>query len=327
VKAVGARHPGGPEVLEIRDLPEPHAGHGEVTIEVAYAGLNFAEIMGRRGDHGPVADPFVPGLEVAGHIATVGEGVNDLRVGQAVCAFTDVGGYAELARAQSALTFPVDDDSADGLLRAACTPTIAITAWSLLRHAGRLCAGETLLVHAAAGGLGTLVAQLARHLGAGQIIGTVGNATKARYARQFGYDHVLVRKNFAVRMAEISDGRGVDLVLDSVGGSTREQSLELVAPYGRLVACGNATQSEDFLASADKLMGLNASLVGYSIGSLAASTPQHVREAGLEVMAILQRGVARIDITEVVELDDIQTTHQRMEAGETMGKLAMRIAG
>jgi NADPH2:quinone reductase len=327
VKAVVARHPGGPEVLEIRDLPEPQARHGQVTIEVVYAGLNFAEIMGRRGDHGPVADPFVPGLEVAGHIATVGEGVSDVRVGQAVCAFTDVGGYAELARAHSALTFPVDDDSADGLLRAACTPTIAITAWSLLRHAGRLCAGETLLVHAAAGGLGTLVAQLARHLGAGQIIGTVGSATKALYAHQFGYDHVLVRNNFAVRMAEINDQRGVDLVLDSVGGSTRDQSLALLAPYGRLVACGNAAQSEDFLASAGKLMGLNASLVGYSIGSLAASAPQRVREAGLEAMAIMQRGVARIDITEVVELDDIQTTHQRMEAGETMGKLAMRIAG
>jgi NADPH2:quinone reductase len=327
VKAVVATRVGGPEVLEIRDLPEPQPGPGQVSIEVAYAGLNFADVMGRRGDLGPQADPFVPGMEIAGHIAAVGDDVGELQAGQAVCAFTDIGGYAEVAVAQAALTFAVDDDSPDGLLRAACTPTIGITAWSLLRHAGRLAVGETLLVHAAAGGLGTLVAQFARHLRAGTIIGTVGSAAKADYAHDFGYDDVLLREDFASRLAAMSDRPGLDLVLDSVGGPTREQSLRLLAPYGRLVACGNATQSKDFLAGAGKLMGLNASVVGYSVGALAASAPHLVREAGLEALDLLDRGIARIDITEIIELDDIRSTHRRMEAGQTLGKLAIRLAG
>jgi NADPH2:quinone reductase len=233
LKAVVATDIGGPEVLDLQELPEPTPAPGQVSIEVAYSGLNFAEVMGRRGDLGPQTDPFIPGLEVSGHVRSVGESVTGLTAGQAVCAFTDTGGYAEVALAQAALTFPINDDSPEGLLRAACSPTVGITAWSLLRHAGRIAAGETLLVHAAAGGLGTLVGQLAHHLGAGNIIGTVGSSAKADYAKSFGYDHILVRDDFRARLSGLNGGRGVDVVLEPVGGQTREQSLESLAPYGR----------------------------------------------------------------------------------------------
>jgi NADPH:quinone reductase len=326
VKAVVAARLGGPEVLELRDLPEPQPGPGQVSIDVAFAGLNFAEVMGRRGDLGPRDDPFVPGLEVSGRVRRVGEGVTVLRPGQPVCAFTDAGGYAEVAVAPAELTFPVAADGREALLRAACAPTVAITAWSLLRHAGRLAPGETLLVHAAAGGLGTLVAQFARHLGAGMVIGTIGDPAKAQYARGFGYDHVVARDDFRARVAELTGAAGVDVVLDSVGGRVSEESLAALAPYGRLVACGNASRAEDFRPSAGRLMSINASVVGYSIGWLAHTAPDRVRQAGIEALDLLDRGVARVDVTEVIELDELRGAHRRMEAGATRGKLALRVA-
>jgi NADPH2:quinone reductase len=326
VKAVVAAAFGGPEVLEVVELPEPQPGARQVSIEVAYAGVNFAEVMGRRGDLGPQTKPFVPGLEVAGRVRAVGRDVHGLEVGRPVCAFTDVGGYAEVALAHERLTFPVDSGDDESLLRAACAPTVATTAWSLLRHAARLARGETVLVHAAAGGLGSLLAQLAGHLGAGTIIGTVGRESKVVPARRYGYDHVLLREGFAPRVRELTNGRGVDIVLDSLGGDARKRSLELLAPYGRLVACGNATRSEHCAPSAARLMDLNASFVGYSIGSLAAAAPDLVRSAALEAFRLLNNGVAQLDITGVEPLDAIQTVHRRLEAGETCGKVAIRVA-
>jgi NADPH2:quinone reductase len=325
MRAVVAASYGGPDVLEIVDLPTPRPQPGQVSIDVAYAGVNFAEVMGRRGDLGPQRQPFVPGLEVAGHVRAVGRRVHDLAPGHPVCAFVDVGGYAEVALADARLTFPLASDDDESLLRAACAPTIATTAWSLLRHAGRLAPGETLLVHAAAGGLGTLLGQFARHLEAGTILGTVATEDKVRYAEGFGYDNVLGRAGFAPRVLELTNGRGVDVVLDSVGGVTREQSLELLAPFGRLIACGNATRSEPWSATAAQLMGLNASLVGYSIGALAAAAPELVRAAALEAFDLLERGAARIEITSIERLANIRDVHQRLEAGATRGKMALDV--
>lgn len=321
MNAVVADRPGGPEVLELRTLPAPRPGPGQLAIKVAYAGLNFAEVMGRRGDLGPRDDPFVPGLEVAGHVCELGAAVTDFALGQPVCAFVDEGGYAQQAIADARLTFTIPDDTDAGLMLAACTPTVGITAWSVLHRAARLSAGETVLVHAAAGGLGTLIGQLARELGAARVIGTVGSPAKVAYARAFGYHDVLLRERFATDLA------GVDVIIDSIGGAVREQSLDLLKPYGRLVVCGNATAEPDFRAGAGDLMSRNAAVVGYSIGRLATRAPLKVREAGLEVLRLLHSGAARIDITEVIELDDIRDAHERLENGRTQGKLVMRIDG
>jgi NADPH2:quinone reductase len=293
-----------------------------VSIDVAYAGLNFAEVMGRRGDLGVQSNPFVPGLEVSGRVRALGAGVSHLRTGQPVCAFTDTGGYAQVAIASAVLTFPVPGDDDDALLVAACAPTIGVTAWSLLRYAGRMAQGEALFVHAAAGGLGTLVGQFARHLGAGRIVGTVGTAEKRDYARRFGYDDVMLRDEFLARACAVEP---VDVVLDSVGGRTRARSLEVLKPYGRLVACGNASRSENGATRGGDLMGLNVSLVGYSIGNLAARAPERVRDAGIEALPLIFGGQVRIDVTEVLDFDAIRAAHERLEAGHTRGKLALRI--
>jgi NADPH2:quinone reductase len=254
-------------------------------------------------------------------VCELGPDVTDLAVGQPVCAFVDEGGYAQQAIADARLTFTIPDGSDAGLMMAACIPTVGITAWSVLHRAARLSAGETVLVHAAAGGLGTLLGQLARELGAARVIGTVGSPAKVAYARAFGYHDVLLRERFAADLA------GIDVIVDSIGGAVRKQSLDLLKPYGRLVVCGNATAEPDFRAGAGDLMSRNAAVVGYSIGWLATRAPIQVRDAGLEVLQLLHSGAARIDITEVIELDHIRDAHERLEHGRTQGKLVMRIDG
>jgi NADPH2:quinone reductase len=325
VKAVVAASAGGPEVLEERDLPEPSPGHGEVAIEVAYAGINFADVQRRRrGPDEHTGELVVPGLEVSGRVSALGAGVESLNVGQEVCAFTGIGGYAEVAVAPATLTIPLDQIGGLDLLTAACAPTVATTSWSLIHKAARLERGESVLIHAAAGGIGTVAGQLARDHGASPVLGTVGRPEKADYAAGFGYDAVIARDGFADAVRELTDGGGVDAVLDSIGGAVSEQSLEVLAPYGRLVTFGNASGGE-FRAVPGELMKRSVGVIGYSIGWLAETAPELVREVALSALGAIASGAAQIDVTEVVGPDDVADVHRRLESGETRGKLAIRL--
>lgn len=176
MQAVVVPRTGGPDVLELREVPAPKPGEGEVSIHVAYAGVNYSEVMARRGDFRAADLPFVPGLEVSGQIAAVGPGVTEFEAGQAVAAMTMIGGYAEVAVAKVPMVVAVPD--AIDLQTAAGFPIITPTAYALLVDVARLREGETVLVHAAAGGAGTMVGQIARYLGAGRVIGTVGSVDK-----------------------------------------------------------------------------------------------------------------------------------------------------
>src|SRR5712671_1061837 len=188
MRAIAVTAFGGPEVLQFTEVPEPQPGPGQVVIRVAYAGVNFAEIMGRRGDYHASTLPFVPGLEVSGHIHALGEGVAGLSIGQPVAAFTVTGGYAEY-----------------------------VAASALLTDVARVQPGESVLIHAASGGVGTVAVQIARLLGAGKLIGVVSREEKREYARSFGYDDVLLQEDFAGQVRELTGGRGADVILESIG--------------------------------------------------------------------------------------------------------------
>src|SRR4051812_19022037 len=170
MKAIMVHAFGGPETLRIDEQPDPQPGPGQVLIRVAATGVNFADIMARLGRyHGGSPPPFTPGLDVAGTITAVGDGVRELQVGQRVAAFPAGGGYAEQVLADPLLVYPLPD--ALDFDAAAAFPTIGVTAYNLLTICGRLQPGETVLIHAAAGGVGTTAVQLAKHLGAGRVIG------------------------------------------------------------------------------------------------------------------------------------------------------------
>lgn len=274
--------------------------------------------------------PFIPGLEVAGHIRALGEGVEGLRVGQPVAAFTMSGGYAEVALAQAILTFPLDGPGGTiDLTTAAGFPTIVPTAYDLLVRVARLQRGESVLIHAAAGGVGIIAGQIARHLGAGLIIGTVSSLKKAIYARSFGYDQVILRDDFLQGVRGLTNGRGVDIVLEGVGEPARSQSLSILAPFGRLVIFGNASDGvgrpQDIPLTPGTFLAENKAIMGYSIGSLSSSAPHLVAATARQTLDLIAHSQVRIDITDILPLEQAGEAHRRLESRETTGKLLLRV--
>lgn len=223
MKAVVIPHFGRADVLAVREMPVPEPGPGEVAINVAYAGVNYAEVLYRRGVV-DVSLPFIPGIEVSGTIRALGEGVSGLRVGQSVAALTIVksGGYAEVVVTAAALTFPLDElKGTVDLVTAAAFPSNTTTAYLILSEVARIEPGETVLIHAAAGGVGSALGQVALCLGAGNIIGTIGSEEKREYTKSLGYTHAILRQSFVEQVQRVTEGSGVNIVVDPVGGSVR----------------------------------------------------------------------------------------------------------
>ncbi len=317
---------GEPEVLTMRELPDPHPGPQQVSIRVAYVGVNYADILARRNRYHDVELPFVPGMEVSGYIHEIGEGVAGLHAGQPVTAFTMRGGYAELVIAQANLTFPLDGTHGVlDLATAAAFPAVVPTAYDMLVYSARLQAGETVLIHSAAGGVGSVAGQLARYLRAGLVLGTVGSEQKVAYALSSGYDHVFLRDSFVEAVRTVTAGRGVDVVLDPSGEPTRSQSLSLLAPFGRLVVFGYASGNPDVPLEPRMLMAGNKAVVGYSISALNKTNPEHTAATIRRAIDLLVEGHIHIDITDVLPLEQAAIAHHRMESNTTTGKLLLRV--
>ncbi|MEU8899379.1 zinc-binding dehydrogenase [Nocardia sp. NPDC048505] len=318
MKAITIPEFGPAEVLRGAAAAIPEPGPGEVAIDVAYAGANFAEILYRRGVV-DVALPFVPGIEVSGYVRALGEGVEGLAVGQAVAALTIVagGGYAEVVVTAAELVVPVDERSLP-LATAAALPSNSTTAFLVLDRVARIEPGESVLVHAAAGGVGSQLGQAARLLGAGRVVGTVGSPEKIAVARTFGYDEVIVRD----RLAEAGE---FDIVVDMVGGPTRQASVERLAPMGRMVVMGNASGAADVGVSANELWFTNKTVSGFNLAAFAAADPGAAGAALRRAVAAASAGQLRIPV-ETLPMDQVIEAHRRIESGSTTGKLALAVA-
>jgi NADPH2:quinone reductase len=285
--------------------------------------------MARRGGLHRGRLPFIPGLEVSGHIVALGAGVEGLRVGQPVAAFTGAGGYAEVALAHATLTFPLDEaGNTVDLQTAAGFPTIVPTAYDLLVRVARLQQGETILIHAA-GGVGMVAGQIARHLGAGLTIGTVSTPEKARYATSFGYDRVMLYHGFLRSARELTKGHGVDIVLEAVGEPIRSQSLAILAPFGRLVIFWNARDDlgrpQDLPLTPGAFLTESKAIMGYSIGFLSQTAPHLVAETARRTLPLVAQGQVRIDITDILPLEQAGEAQHRLESRKTTGKLLLRV--
>lgn len=317
---------GDPDVLEMQDRPVPWPAMGQVGIRVAYASVNYADIMARRGQYHVVQFPAVPGIEVSGFIHALGEGVTGLRVGQPVAALTLVGGYAEFALASAVLTIPLDGfEKAVDLAQAAAFPVVGVTAYNLLADVARIRAGETVLIHAAAGGVGSVAVQIARYLGAGQIIGTVGSSEKVAYARSLGYDQVVLRADFVRKVQEITEGRGVDIILHAAGEPTRSQNLQLLAPLGRLVVFGNASAQPDLPLMPMDLLANNRAVLGYSFSGLTKRAPHMVAATARQALALLANDQMRVNVLRQLPLEQATEAHRLIEDGHTTGKLLLQV--
>jgi NADPH2:quinone reductase len=325
MKATVIAEYGDPTVLRVRDVPVPRPGAGEVAIDVAYAGVNYAEVMARRGALPPFQPPFVPGLEVSGTVRAVGDGVVGLRPGAPVCALTTRGGYAEVAIAPAALTYTLPGGADDDLRAGAAMPTIVPTAWALIHVVGRVRPGEAVLVHAAAGGVGIVAGQVARTAGAGRVLGVTSTDDKARYARRFGYDDVLCTDDWDERVRALGGGRGPDVILDSVGGDVRTRSFALLAPLGRLVLFGNASGAPEDGVPGGALRTQVKATLGWSITGLASVDPEAVARIARPAFAAVARGDVRVDVTDVFPLDDAARAHRLLEDRASTGKLLLAV--
>ncbi len=302
----------------VTEVEEPAPGPGQVAIRVAYAGIQWGDTMVRDG-HFSVPRPFVPGFEASGHIAAVGQGVESRQVGEPVTALTGSGAYAEVVLAPAVLTFGIGDMP---LRTAAGLGWGAPTAYDLINTVARVQPGERVLIHAAAGSVGTLAAQFARGAGADRIVGVVGTADRADYAARFGYDQLLLRKEFPATLGDDT----FDVILDPVGGSTRHAGLAQLAAHGRLVAYGNLATYEPVLADANDLLMRGTSLLTYNSNLLSQTYPERLADSARRAFGLVADGQVRVGITAEYDLKDLAIAVQRLAEGATHGKSILRVA-
>ena len=320
MRAVRVHQTGGPEVLSLESLDDPVPGPGEVLVRVEATGVNFIEIYQRKGIY-KTPLPSTPGEEGAGTVAAVGPGVTDVRVGDRVVSFNLKGSYAELALANANRLVVIPDDVSTH--DAAAVILQGITAHYLATSVYALQPGDTCLVHAAAGGVGLLLCQMAKRRNA-IVIGTVSSEEKAVLARGAGADEVIIytRQDFAAEVARITGGKLVQVVYDSVGATTFEKSLECIAPRGMMALFG---QSSGVVPPFDPLLLLRRGslfLTRPTIAHYAATRDELVWRAG-EVLGWVRDGSLSVRIDREVPLAEAGEAHRALEGRGTTGKVLL----
>ena len=276
----------GPTAVELVDVPEPTAAPDQVLVDVEVAGVSFPEVLQTRGAYQLKPElPFVPGSEVAGTVRSAPEG-SGLRAGQRVAAFPGLGGYAEVVAVPTAMVFPLPDrvSAAAG----AALPMNYLTVHFALTKRGRLVSGETVLVHGAAGGVGTAAVQLAAALGA-HVIAVTSSPDKAEVARSAGAHETVAADGFRDAVKELTAGRGVDLVVDPVGGDRFTDSLRSLATEGRLLVIG-FTGGDIPTVKVNRLLLNNISVVGVGWGAYWTSRVGYLQEQWAELLPLLEDG-------------------------------------
>lgn len=321
-KAIRIHEYGGPEVLRWEEVEVGDPGPGQLRVRHAAVGLNYIDVYHRTGLYPLPSLPWTPGMEGAGRVEAVGEGVTEFKVGDRVAyASPPVGAYAEvrLIPADRVVALPdaIDDSTAAAMMLQ------GMTAQYLLRRTYRVQPGDAILLHAAAGGVGLIASQWARHLDA-TVIGTVGSDEKAELARAHGCHHVIVytRENFVERVRDITAGQGVAVVYDSVGKETFMGSLDCLRPMGMMVSFGNASGpvppfEPGILAAKGSLFLTRPTLMTYT-----AKRPDLLASAA-ELFAVVQSGAVKIEVRQTYPLAETARAHRDLEARRTTGSTVL----
>ncbi|UWG48317.1 NADPH:quinone reductase or related Zn-dependent oxidoreductase [Halanaeroarchaeum sp. HSR-CO] len=321
MRAVAVTEYGDSEVLETVDRDVPDPGPGEVRVAVRAAGINFADIMQRRGHYqGGPRPPYVPGLEVAGVVDAVGEGVGR-DVGDEVMGFAETGGYAEYALANAAGLFDLPEGMS--FAEGAGFPVQFLTAHNCLFEWGGLESDESVLIHAAAGGVGTAAVQLADAAGA-IVFGTASTPEKLELAADLGCDHPIqyTAADFVEQVRDRTED-GVDLVLDGIGGETTTASLKALSHFGRMVSFG-AASGEPGRPNTSDLLFNNHTVIGYHLGQAMARDPTRVLQAVPKLTERLESGALSVIVGREFDLEEAATAQQFIEDRESTGKVVLR---
>lgn len=316
-------HTGPPEVFEWVEQDDPEAGPGEVVLDVDFAGVNFTDVRNRRGD-GLGVPPFVPGVEVAGRISQLGQGVPGLSVGQPVAAAPTGRGYAEKVVVAAHRVYPLPDSLVGRPESGALTGSLP-AAVRILRRGGRVRPDESVLIHGASGAVATALVQVAAAEGLGPVYGTAGSAPKQEWAGRFPYAAVFPTDDFVDEVRRITEGRGVDVVFDPVGGRVRQHSFEALARFGRLVHIGNASLAPETVPDATWLRARELSYVGYSSAQDHQHDPEPNDAIAREALELAATGRVDVAVTEVRPLGEAAGVHADIEARRVVGKVVLAV--
>ena len=319
---------GGPEVLVYEDAPDPKAGAGEVLIKVESASVNFADVVRRNNDPYPFPSPlpFIPGSEVAGVVEAVGEGVTNVAVGTKVFASLEnggAGGYAQYAVAKAAKVIALPEGLSPDQ---ACSLVVAgMTALQTLTDCAHLQPGESVLIQAAGGGVGTYAVQLAKELGAGKVIAAASTPAKRELALKLGADHAIdyTAPDWVKELRDLTGGKGVDVVLEATGGDILNQSIQAMGPFGRIVVFGAASRDRKPV-NPYAMLGLNQSLITYYVGGWFQSRPQQAIAALLRLIGFIKSGKIHVQIGHTLPLSQAAEAHKILAARGSAGKIILK---
>ena len=322
MKAIRVEEFGEPEVLQHVDAERPSPGEGEVLVEVKSAGVNYADTMRRRDQYVESQDlPFTPGSEIAGTVAEVGDGVEDVNVGDRVVTLLGTGGYAEYVVAPARNLIPIPDKL--DFDEAAAIPLQGLTAYHVLETSGQLKEGESVLVHAAAGGVGYLAVQIARLMGASPIIATASTQEKLDLAKNLGADVLInyTEEDWPEKVREATENKGADVILEMVGGDFPQKNLKCLNAFGRMVVFGAASGDRGNLVPSE-LMKKNHVVAGFYLPNIM-SRPKLFAPSLEKILGWISSGDLELTIGARYPLDQAQEAHNALEGRKTTGKIVL----
>jgi putative PIG3 family NAD(P)H quinone oxidoreductase len=325
MKAIEIPEPGGPDVLKIGRYNVPTPEEGEVLIKIEAAGVNRPDVAQRQGHYAPPPGAVdIPGLEVAGKIVALGKGVTEWDLGDAICALVTGGGYAEYVTAPSSLCLPIPQGL--DMTEAAAIPETFFTVWTNVFDRGRLIAGETFLVHGGSSGIGTTAIQLAANFGA-RVFATAGSTKKCQACEELGAERAINYKteDFVEIFKELTDGNGIDVILDMVAGNYVPLDIELAAADGRIIlisVLGGISGEIDFL----QLIIKRLILTGSTLRPRSIKDKRKIaRSLKEKVWPFIESGKIKPQIYKIFPLSDVTKAHQLMESSQHIGKIVLKI--
>ncbi|MDA9451197.1 MULTISPECIES: quinone oxidoreductase family protein [unclassified Bradyrhizobium] len=323
MKTVRFHRTGGPDVLTFEDVPEPVAREGEVLIKVEAVGVNFADVLRRRGDDYPEPTPlpFTPGGEIAGRVAAVGANVSGIEPGSLVYSTPRRGGYAQYVAVQAASVIPLPQGI--GADQATSLVIQGLTAAFALRNSARLAKGESVFVEAAAGGVGSFAVQLAKLFGAGKVIAGASSAAKRELALRLGADSAIdyTKPDWPTEVRNLTGGAGVDVVLEMTGGDTLGRALDALGSFGRMVVYGLAS-GESVTVDPQRLTGPNQSVTGFFLGGFFRR-PELVKSMLEEIVGYVVSGKLSLEIGATFPLSRAADAHRLIEERRSTGKIVL----
>jgi NADPH2:quinone reductase len=321
MKAIQVPKTGGPEVLTLVDVPVPKPKANEAVVKIAASGVNFIDVYFREGRY-PAALPFIDGQEAAGTVTEIGSDVKTVKAGDRVAYSNVMGTYAEYAAVPAERLVRVPDKITDQ--QAAAAMLQGMTAHYLINTTYPLKKGETALVHAAAGGVGLLLVQMAKNIGA-RVIGTSGSEEKAKLARDAGADEVILysTQDFEAETKRLTDGKGVHVVYDGVGQSTFDKGLNVLRPRGHMVLFGGASGPVAPVDPVKQLMQKGSLTLTRPSLIYYVATREELEQRASDVFGMIGAGKLKLRISHTYKLEEVQQAHRDLEGRKTTGKILL----